>query len=302
MTRPVAGASLRSPGQRRSRRTNRAAGKLPMPYETPDNLVELLDGIVNQAAQTAFYSSMLNGHRRIRNPEDFGNIPVTSLETYRRQRFADVLAEPSKVEWIVGPYKGQSPDSVAVAEGPEEEANRYELLTDAVKDCISLQTKRTCAVVTSPEKRYFASEVATILINAGIPSHVFTDKGTSRTYELVEHVSPEVVVLLSDNLSETRLPEDTELCITFRRSHILRAFQQLDVYIVDELGFLGHSTDCESYKLNRDVYYFERSEGGNLIVTSLYKRVQPMLRIETMDKVAYLGNHALEFTELSPSP
>ena len=273
-----------------------------MSYETPDNLVELLDAVVNQAARTAFYSSKLNGHRRIRNPEDFGNIPVTSLETYRRQRFADVLAEPSKVEWIVGPYKGQSPDSVAVAEGPDEEADRYELLTDAVKECISLQKKRTCAVVTSPEKRYFASEVATILINAGIPSHVFTDKGTPRTYELVEHVSPEVVVILSNNLSETRLPANTELCITFRRSHRLRRFHQLDVHVVDELGFLGHSTDCESYKLNKDVYYFERSASGSLIVTSLYKRVQPMLRIETTDKVSPLAGHTLEFTKLSAVP
>ena len=273
-----------------------------MPYEIPDNLVELLDGVVSQAARTAFYSSILDGHRTIRNLEDFGNIPITSLKTYRRQRLANVLAEPSKVEWIVGPYKGQSPNSVAVAEGSEEEANRYELLTDAVKECISLSTKRTCAVVTAPEKRYFASEIATILINAGIPSHVFTDKGTSRIYELVQHVRPEVIVILSNSLTETKLSRNTELCITFRRSHTLREFQQLDVHVVDELGFLGHSRDCKSYKLNKDVYYFERSASGHLVVTSLYKRVQPMLRIETLDKVAPLGSNTLEFTELSLVP
>ena len=62
-------------------------------------------------------------------------------------------------------------------------------------------------------------------------------------------------------------------------------FSHLDYYLVDELGFLGHSDDCVDYAMNRDTFYFETSESGKLIVTDLYNRTRPLLRIETDDKV-----------------
>jgi phenylacetate-coenzyme A ligase PaaK-like adenylate-forming protein len=69
---------------------------------------------------------------------------------------------------------------------------------------------------------------------------------------------------------------------------------QLDLFVVDELGFLGQSQDGEGYVLNGDSYYFERSERGRLIVTSLFNRVQPLLRIETQDIVGPLGGATVE--------
>ena len=272
-----------------------------MGYETPDNLVELLDHVVRAAGRTPFYSQLLKGPDRIRSLEDFGRIPVTPLERYREQRLADVLADPGRIEWIVGPYKGQSTASVAVAEGPEEGAYRCDLFTDAVKECESLEAHRNCAVVTSAEKRYFAAEIATILIRSGVPSHLFVDNGGPRTYERLHHTSPDLLVILSEPLAETELPRSIERCVTFRRSQRMEKLQQLDLYVIDELGFLGHSTDCEIYTLNRDVYYFERSDCANLVVTSLFNRVQPMLRLQTMDKVRPLEGHTLQFAELSAS-
>ena len=272
-----------------------------MIYETPANLPELLDGTVRSAAVTAFYSPILEDRPRIRDLEDFSRIPITPLQRYREQRLADVLAEPSKVEWIVGPYKGQSPRSVAVAEGADEGTDRFDIFADAVKECISFERQWTCAVVTSAEKRYFAAEIATMLIRSGIPSHVFADQGKPRTYERLRHTSPEVLVILSDPLDEAKLPQSIELCVTFRRSQKLVRFPQLDMHVIDELGFLGQSTDCESYTSNRDVYYFERSDAGNLIVTALYNRVRPVLRIETMDLVKPLESHHMQFVELSAS-
>ena len=104
---------------------------------------------------------------------------------------------------------------------------------------------------------------------------------------------------LVEGLEEEELPETIKLCITFRRSQRMNRFRQLDVYIVDELGFLGHSTDCGTYALNQDLYYFEQSEDGFLVVTALMNRTQPMMRLRTMDKVEYLSGHALEFAQLS---
>ncbi len=267
-------------------------------YETPDNLIARLDGVVSASARTAFYSRSLDRRSSVNSLEDFRNIPVTPLEIYRRQRLGEVVADISKIEWIIGPQKGQSPESVATTEGPEEAATRYELFIDAVKQCLSLERPLTCVIVTSSSQRFFAAEIGGILIRAGVSTHVFIDKDSIRTYEMLGHLSPEILVVLSSRLDEEKLPGSLELCVTFRHSQKMRKISQLDFYQIDELGFLGQSTDCESYFLNNDEYYFERSDSGRLIVTSLYNHVQPMLRIETMDTVKRLGKHGVEFSEL----
>ena len=270
-----------------------------MTHERPADLVELLNGVVRASAKTRFYSGILEGRTGISDMQDFDEIPTTPLLKYRGQKFADVLADPASIDWIVGPYRGRAELSVAVAEGTDEGAVRYRLFTDAIKPFISHQGQPVCAVVTSAEKRYFAAEIATILIRSGVPSHVFTDSPAGRTYQLLRETSASLLVILSGHLAEEELPDSIGRCITFRRSQRMRDLPQLDFHIVDELGFLGHSADCEAYTLHQDAYYFQRSNSGNLIVTALYNRIQPMIRVETKDRIEPLGGHTVRFTELS---
>ena len=103
--------------------------------------------------------------------------------------------------------------------------------------------------------------------------------------------------MLSPNLSEDHLPETTKLAITFNREHCLERIPQLDVYHVDGLGFLGHSADLQTYTLNSDVFYFEQSADGRLIVTPLYGRVQPALRVLTEDRVEFEAESQVRFLE-----
>ena len=108
-----------------------------------------------------------------------------------------------------------------MAESADEGAIRYDILADAVKEQFALDASTVCVGVSTPQRRYFASEVATILIAAGTHAHVFTDKGTPRTYERLDLLEPTVVVMLSPDLSEDRLPETTKLAMTFNREHRL---------------------------------------------------------------------------------
>ena len=257
-------------------------------YEAPDNLVELLDSVVGRAAETSFFGPALAGRSRIDSLEAFSTIPVTPIETYRRQRLADVLAQPARVDSIVGPYGGLSPESVAVTESSDEGAERFDIFTDAVQECLSLDTRRTCAVVASADRRYFGAEVATILIRSGVVAHVFVDRGDPRTYERLRLTEPDILVVLTGPIVEAELPSSIKLCITFGSSQRFKRFTQLDLHVVSELGFLGHSTDGEGYVLYKDSYFFETSEAGRLVVTSLFNRVQPLLRIETSDHVGPL--------------
>ena len=266
-------------------------------YKTPDNLVELLNRVVRSASQTAFYAPRLLGVTVIASLDEFRAIPSTPLSEFLARDLRDTLAEPGNVDWIVGADGGQSPTRTAMVENADEGAIRYDVLADAVKEQIVLDASTVCAAVSTPDRRYFASEVATILIAAGAHAHVFTDEGRPRTYERLELLGPTVVVMLSPQLEEDRLPETIKLALTFNREHRLRWIPQLDVYHIDCLGFLGHSSDLRTYTLNSDVYYFEQSAEGHLIVTPLYGRVQPALRVITEDKVEFVGETEVRFLE-----
>ena len=266
-------------------------------YKTPDNLVELLNGVVRSASRTAFYRPRLSGVTEIATLDEFRAIPPTPLAEFSDRALRDSLAEPSNVDWIVGADGGQSPARAAMVENADEGAIRYDVLADAVKEQVDLDASTVCVAVSTPERRYFASEVATVLIAAGAHAHVFTDEGRPRTYERLEMLGPTVVVMLSPRLEEARLPETTRLAITFNREHRLKRILQLDVYHVDGLGFLGHSADLRTYTLNSDVFYFEQSDDGRLIVTPLYGRVQPALRVLTEDKVEFEAESQARFLE-----
>lgn len=258
-------------------------------YETPANLVELLDRVVAAAGDTAFYGTRLGGQCGVESMADFGSIPITPIAELRWQRMADTLARPAEVEWIVGPRSGRVRGTLAVAEGVDQTGARYDVFRDALREADPESRLRSCAVISSPERRYFSAEISTILGYVGIQAHVFSDTDRRRTREILRVLSPELVVVLCDWLDGPDLPPETRLCVTFDRGPRLLEDGNLDMYHIDELGFLGHSTDGEQWILYNDLYLYERSESGRLVVTALHNLVQPLLRIETEDPAGAFG-------------
>ncbi len=254
-------------------------------YETPANVIELLDRVVIAASNTTFYGKKLTGVHSVDGMNVFRSLPITSLAELRQQITADVLARPGEVQWIVGPRRGRVRESLAVAEGVEQTSTRYDIFCDALREIDPEALLKTCTVITSPERRYFAAEISTILGYMGIQAHVFTDTDRQRTREILRVLSSDLLVVLSDWLESSDLPYQTRVCITFEDGIRLMDEGQLDMFHIDELGFLGHSTDGQQWILYNDIYLYERSNSGRLVVTALHNLVQPLLRIETEDQV-----------------
>ena len=269
-----------------------------MKYDSPANLVELLGAVVEAAGRTRFCKGRLNGARGIAGLDDFRELPITPISLLRGQRLGDTLADPQALQWIVGSYGGRAHPSVAVAESVTETAARYDVFRDALRDAWDLAAIDTAAVVASPDRRHFAAEVSTILGYMGIPAHVLVDRNDESTYRAIRLLAPELLVVLTDGFDETRVAGHATHSVTFRRSHRLAQRRQIDVYMVDELGFLGHSEDMERWTLYNDQYLYERSESGRLVVTALHNRTQPMLRIETEDTVESLGRYHMNLGAL----
>ena len=144
-----------------------------MIFHTPDNVLELLDGAVSAALKTPFYRELFPADCRVATMDDFLRLPVTPISTYRRQRLGRVVADPSRVQWIVGPHRGRGAASTPVAEDLEETDSRYGVFRDALRDALPKPGRGPAVVVSEPRRRYFAAEISTILGHLGIPAHVF---------------------------------------------------------------------------------------------------------------------------------
>ena len=260
-------------------------------YGARDDLLERLDSVVAAASRTEFYRARLGGREGVRSLEEFRELPMTPIAEYRRARLADAVSLPGEIEWVMGQYAGQRDDRIAVAEGPEESATRCDLFVDAVKERFAQGPDAVAAVLAPGFRRFFGAELCTALIRAGVTTHLFIEDGP-RAYELLRRVGPDLVAAPCDDVDEARLPETARLCVTFGQRRALASRRQLDLLYVDGLGFLGQSDDCRSYALNIDEYLFETSPRGRLVVTQLFNRVQPMIRIETCVAVGTLDEDA----------
>ena len=270
-------------------------------FHTPDNVLELLDRAVSAALKTPFYRELFPADCRVASMDDFRRLPVTPISTYRRQRLGRVVADPSRVQWIVGPHRGRGAATTPVAEGLEETASRYGVFRDALRDALPKADRGPAVVVSEPRRRYFAAEISTILGHHRHPGpRLPVRRGSGRARGQIGKLSPRILVALADRLNEGSLPPSVELCVTFRRSHLLKRAPQLDLYVVDEFGFLAHSADMHDWVVYNDQYLFERARDGGLVVTALRNTTLPLIRLKTMDSVASLDAHRLRFARLDP--
>ena len=261
------------------------------------SLIQRLDSVVKAANKTEYYRAadppIPSG---VTSLESFHAIPPTPILEYRAQRLSATLTDSSTIEWIVGPCLGHSPHTVAYAEDPHAAQTRNDLYKSALAQAVPNDLDSSAVVVATHQTRYFGAELASVLVRMGAPAHLFVDLDPSGVERVLLAVEPSVLVILDEEIAEEVVPESVGVCVTVRQSHKFKRHAQIDLYVVDELGFLGYSSDCQTYRLNHAECHFERNESGRLIVTPLYNLLQPKLRIETMDEVQFLDRTTARLT------
>ena len=250
-------------------------------YSRPPNHVALLRAVVESARGTRFWKARLGSHA-IESLADFERLPVTPAREYRRQKFGDLVAEPEAIEWIPGPWLGQSAERAPVAEGAAEARGRVavarRVLSEATPDGVE---GAVVAVVSTFASRYFGAEICAAFARMGMAAHLVTDTGTRRMSELLGALRPDVVAALSDSVELGGLPESVRGVVTVGMGEQVRGVRHVDLLVQNELGILGASVDGERYRLAHDMFHFEGSTDGALVVTPYFFRVQPMVRLDT---------------------
>ena len=247
----------------------------------PGNHEQLLLEAVEAARSFRFWSEKL-GDRPVRSMADFENLPLTSVDEYRAQTFESVVADPTGVEWVPGPWLGQSPKRVPVAEGPSEANVRVELMADALRTALAGESSDTAAlVVVESQRRHFGAEVCAVFVRMGVKAHLLTESASDRLGELVRAFAPDVVVALSSAVDMQALPDSVTGVVTVGRQINAQGRRHIDLCVQNELGVLGSRFGTDRYELNHQAFHFEESPGGTIAVTPYFSRVQPFIRLDT---------------------
>ncbi|MCH7800473.1 MAG: hypothetical protein IIC24_02905 [Chloroflexi bacterium] len=271
------------------------------PFPDTSNLVQRLNSVVKAASKTEHYRTADPPIPiEVTSLESFQAIPPTPILKYRDLRLPATLTDLSTIEWVVGPYLGHSPQAIAYVEDSDAARTRNDLYRHALGQAVTSGEKSSAVVIATHQRRYFGAEMASILVRIGIPAHLFVDLSLPRLEQVLQALEPSVLVVLDDEVIEEVIPASVNLCVTVRRSHTFTQHPQVDLYVVNELGLLGRSTDCATYSLNHAECHFEQNESGRLIVTPLYNLLQPKIRIETLDSVEFLNQTQARLT-LAPN-
>ena len=124
-----------------------------------------------------------------------------------------------------------------------------------------------------------------VFVRMGIPAHLVSDSGTDRFSELVSEFEPNIVALLSDQLDTGDLPPSVRSVVTVGAKSVPKGIPFLDLYVCNEFGVLGSRNDGGEYNLAYDAFYFETSPEGALVVTPYFAGVQPIIRLDTGDRI-----------------
>lgn len=247
----------------------------------PPNYAQLLCVAVDASRKSRFWSARL-GDRSVRSIADFETLPFTSVEEYRAQFLESVVADTEGIEWIPGPWLGQSSDRVPMAEGPAEARVRVDLIADALKQALSDEPRGSSAlVVVESKRRHFGAEVCAVFVRMGVRAHLITEDATDRMAYLLGAFAPDVLVAISSNLDLRALPDSVTGIVTVGDDAMLEGKRHIDLFLQNELGVLGSRFENERYELNHHKFHIEESPNGTLVATPYFSRVQPVVRLDT---------------------
>lgn len=247
--------------------------------------LELLASAVDAARQTCFWRRKL-GNGPINSLSDFERLPIVQAREYRRQRLADLVTDPEEIDWIPGPWLGQDSERAPVAEGASEARLRVRILREALSPAVPKDVDDPSAVIASSfDNRYFGAEMCAVFVRMGTPAHLVSDSGTDRFSELLNKFEPDIVALLSDRLDADDLPTSVRSVVTVGARTVPKGIPSLNLYVCNEFGVLGSRTDGGEYNLAHDTFYFETSPEGTLVVTPYFSHVQPIVRLDTGDRI-----------------
>lgn len=265
-----------------------------------DNTVtcQLEKVVFNASNNISMFRNLYGENISIKSIDDFRNLPITSRSDYAcLQDVSEVVTEPWDMAAPVAPWNWQSSKfPLPVLHSSQEELSLEER-TKYLMDQMGLGGGQVLTLLVDTRQIYAASDFADILIylgNLGYPCQMLLlDSEPEKVInQRLTKVRAESLFLFSDReLGGQALPSCIRQVVSFNfRQKPKGCFQHLDVFHLDEIPLIAVNTGDGRYRCPDGHFFFEKSDKGTLLITTLKQDFAPFIRYDTGFKATIDGN------------
>ncbi len=221
----------------------------------------------------------------------FRTAPLLTSERLRATPLAEQVDSLRDTQRSVTPYRlATRATPAALVTDAEDTDSFYDEAKDAFR-LLGVQRGAVLALVSPPEQRYFAAELSDRLGYAGIRAHLVIDRSATSSSDALTALRPDLVVAAGPASAVSVTPD-----ITIRDP----AREGADIYLAPEVGMIAvRRAAGEPYRLLPGYVHIETNPDGRLIVTSLLRHHQPVIRYLTGDR-GRLVRGRLWLSEVAP--
>ena len=208
----------------------------------------------------------------------WSTLPLTTNESYRRLAPDQYFAKDTEMYAPIAPFDLGAPQFPlnALVSTPE-----MDMLTDRVEhivDALEICERESVAVVADPAQRYAASDLVDHLAQLKVPTQLVISSSSA-----LPTLSPSVVFWMSARKPPSDVRRRSRI-VSFNRGESSR--NEPDVIHLDHVPYFALATDEASYKWVEEQFHVERGDENELVITTLYESMLPLVRYATGLRVA----------------
>lgn len=261
----------------------------------------LSDVVAHASLTVPFYEWFYGGVRRIESWGEFHLLPLVDEAVLHAETYGHTLSTTETIcltRVFEAGYEGGR--TTPAFRSYQDVLDEYDVLKHMLRTA-RIRRRQRVVLVASLDRLYSAGEFARYLAFYQGPMLAAIDNGVSATtLKVIAKFRPSLAVIDSSGQGSFRLlPSSVGTVIVFSDGNTNRLTSQSKRTVVvlrhHRLGALAVSSGEDLYVYDRTKYYFE-IVAGELVVTSLCNRLQPMIRVRLGIRATLAGAGSFAIT------
>ncbi len=242
--------------------------------------------VSNAAVNITMFRNLYGEEPCINSLCDFKQLPITSRSHYVQPwTVSDMVEDPWDLTTSVAPWNcDEHRFPLAVLHSAEDEMVLEERVRYLLEQ-LGFTKGRRLTLLIDDMQLYAASDLSDILIYLGYPCEMIlvNDRSECALREHIAKTHATSVFLYSDqSLSDEAFPPCTECVVGFnRRQKVRHAHLGRDIFHLDEIPMIAVDAGDGQYHSPTGHFFFEQSDRGTLLITTLQQDYSPFIRYDT---------------------
>lgn len=249
-------------------------------------LLQLQRIVANATRDITMFRNLYGKRPQINCLEDFQNLPSINRSYYAKLNdISNCVQNPWNMTTSVAPWDCNSPKfPLSVLHSAKDEMVLEQRVSYLLEQ-LGLTKGQRLTLLIDDMQLYAASDLSDILIYLGYPCEMILINGRSEC-ALREHIAKThstSVFLYSDrSLSDEAFPPCAECVVGFNcRQKSRLAHLGRDIFHLDEIPMIAVDAGDGQYHSPAGHFFFEQSDRGTLLITTLQQDYSPFIRYDT---------------------